>query len=270
MRRRSGRRGDPMREERPRECGRGRSVGESSAPMRLQPLQRPLGGLGAVSPRKTWPAEDGRPAATRTACQPPPGSGAIFRRKPAPRKRSRMPARRMPSGVGPSGRPSAPSAQARTSDQRHTTCDPRRPIGAGKPGAPRRGRAGPRVSCSRLPIRARVTRSASPSGMLAHGAANHAPGRPATSPRSRSDVSRAAAVIGASAAIHWGWRHDPRGGGAAVARVPGGFGGSAGCGRGPPGRPRARHLLDQIRDARARVRSIERGGRAGGPVVARA
>ena len=34
--------------------------------------------------------------------------------------------------------------------------------------------------------------------------------------------------------------------------------------------PGARHLLEQIRDARAKVRSIERGGPPAGRVVARA
>jgi hypothetical protein len=34
--------------------------------------------------------------------------------------------------------------------------------------------------------------------------------------------------------------------------------------------PSARHLLDQIRDARAKVRSLERGDRSGNDVASRA
>ncbi|HSJ74192.1 MAG TPA: ATP-binding cassette domain-containing protein [Miltoncostaeaceae bacterium] len=130
----------------------------------------------AVSPRKIWPVDDGRPGATLTACQPPAGSGAILRRKPAPRKRSRMPASRIPSEVGPSGRPSAPSAQLRTSDQRQITSPPSRPTGAGKPGEATARSTRDRVRCSRRPIAARVTRSCSPSGCSPTGAAKHAAG----------------------------------------------------------------------------------------------
>ena len=199
------------------------------------PARRPRGRCRRGRP---GPPTRGAPGAILTACQPPAGSGAIFRRKPAPRKRSRMPASRMPSGVGPSGCPSARSAHARTSAQRHTTCDPSRPIGLGKPGAATARSRPARVSCRRRPIRARVTRSGSPSGCSPTPPGNHGRGtrrngreksiRHSVIPRGhpiRGHTTDGVVAMSNEAAARKG------------SGVPGGSGGAAGCGGGAAGRP---------------------------------